>query len=135
MAAAGSTGILSPAIQSEDPYPIKAYIAFRHDPLLALPDPEGQKKALDKLDLLVAIDSNYSETAWYADVLLPSATYLEKSSVLATGRGLKPQFQMRKQAVYPRGEARADWEIFKPVNISNSKTWRISGNGSWKGPV
>ena len=64
-------------ILSEDPYPVKAYIAFRHDPLLSLPDPEAQKKALDKLDLLVALDSRYSETGWYADVLLPSATYLE----------------------------------------------------------
>jgi len=109
----GLLHLLYPAIQSEDPYPIKAYIVFRHDPLLALPDPEAQKKVLDRLDLIVAVDSNYSETAWYADVLLPSATYLEKSSPLATGRGLKPQFRRRKQAVYPRGEARPDWEIFK----------------------
>ena len=109
----GLLHLLFPAIQSEDPYPIKAYIVFRHDPLLALPDPETQKKVLDRLNLLVAIDSNYSETGWYADVLLPSATYLEKSSPLATGKGLKPQFRMRKQAIYPRGEARPDWEIFK----------------------
>jgi thiosulfate reductase/polysulfide reductase chain A len=109
----GLLHLLYPAIQREDPYPIKAYIVFRHDPLLSLPDPGAQKKALDKLDLLVAIDSNYSETGWYADVLLPSATYLEKSSVLATGKGLKPQFRMRKQAIYPRGEARPDWEIFR----------------------
>ena len=55
--------------------------------------PEAQKKAFDKLDLMVAIDANYSETGWYADVLLPSATYLEKSSILTTGKGLKPQFR------------------------------------------
>jgi thiosulfate reductase/polysulfide reductase chain A len=109
----GLLHLLYPAIQRGDPYPIKAYIVFRHDPLLSLPDPETQKKAFENLDLLVAIDSNYSETGWYADVLIPSATYLEKSSMLATGRGLKPQFCMRKQAVYPRGEAKPDWEIFK----------------------
>ena len=109
----GLLHLLYSAIMKEDPYPIKAYIVFRHDPLLALPDPEEQKKALDKLDLLVAIDSNYSETGWYADVLLPSATYLEKSSVLVTGKGLKPRFGIRKQAIKPRNEARADWEIFK----------------------
>ncbi|NIR13045.1 MAG: molybdopterin-dependent oxidoreductase, partial [Desulfobacterales bacterium] len=95
----GLLHLLYSSIESGDPYPIKAYIVFRHDPLLSLPDPEAQKEALDKLDLLVAIDSNYSETGWYADVLLPSATYLEKSSILATGKGLKPQFRMRKQAV------------------------------------
>jgi thiosulfate reductase/polysulfide reductase chain A len=103
------------AVLEEDPYPVKAYIVFRHDPLLSLPDPETQKEALDKLDLVVAIDSNYSETGWYADVLLPSATYLEKSSILTTAKGLKPGFGMRKQAVEPRNDARPDWWIFKSL--------------------
>jgi len=111
----GLLHLMYQAILSKEPYPIKAYIAFRHDPLLALPDPEAQKKVFDKLDLLVSIDANYSETAWYADVLLPSATYLEKSSVLSTGKGLKPQFQMRQKAVDPRNEAKPDWWIFKSL--------------------
>jgi thiosulfate reductase/polysulfide reductase chain A len=138
----GLLHLLYPAIQSEDPYPIKAYIVFRHDPLLALPDPEAQKEALDKLDLLVAVDSNYSETAWYADVLLPSATYLEKSSPLATEKGLEPQFRMRKQAIHPGGEARPDWEIFtilaerlgvgkyfKFKDIGEFWEWQLEGTG------
>jgi thiosulfate reductase/polysulfide reductase chain A len=111
----GLLHLLYPALLSGKPYAVKAYIAFRHDPLLSLPDPEAQKKAFDKLDLLVAIDANYSETGWYADVLLPSATYLEKSSVLTTGKGLKPSFGMRKQAVEPRNDARPDWWIFKSL--------------------
>ncbi len=138
----GLLHLLYAAILSEDPYPVKAYIVFRHDPLLALPDPEGQKKALDKLDLLVSVDSKYSETAWYADVLLPSATYLEKSSVLATGKGLKPQFRMRKQAIEPRNEARPDWWIFKSLaerlgvgeyfkfnDIEEFWEWQLEGTG------
>jgi thiosulfate reductase/polysulfide reductase chain A len=111
----GLLQLMYQAILSKKPYPIKAYIVFRHDPLLSLPDPEAQKKVFDKLDLLVSIDANYSETAWYADVLLPSATYLEKSSVLSTGKGLKPQFQMRQKAVDPRNEAKPDWWIFKSL--------------------
>ncbi|CAB1065406.1 Molybdopterin oxidoreductase [Olavius sp. associated proteobacterium Delta 1] len=111
----GLLQFLYPAILSEDPYPVKAYIAFRHDPLLSLPDPAAQKEAFDKLDLVVAIDANYSETGWYADVLLPSATYLEKSSVLTTGKGLKPGFSIRQQAVEPRNDAKPDWWIFKSL--------------------
>jgi thiosulfate reductase/polysulfide reductase chain A len=111
----GLLQLLYPVLLSGKPYSVKAYIAFRHDPLLSLPDPEAQKKAFDKLDLLVAIDANYSETGWYADVLLPSATYLEKSSTLTTGKGLKPSFGMRKQAVEPRNDARPDWWIFKSL--------------------
>jgi thiosulfate reductase/polysulfide reductase chain A len=111
----GLLQLLYPALLSGKPYPVKAYIAFRHDPLLSLPDPEAQKKAFDKLDLLVAIDANYSETSWYADVLLPSATYLEKSSILTTGKGLKPSFGIREQAVEPRNDAKPDWWIFKSL--------------------
>jgi thiosulfate reductase/polysulfide reductase chain A len=70
------------ALLKEAPYPLKGSLVFRHDPLLSLPDPEEQKKALDKLDLLVAIDVNYSETAWYADVLLPSATYPDSCTII-----------------------------------------------------
>lgn len=103
------------ALLSEDPYPVKAYIVFRHDPLLSLPDPEAQKKALDKLDLLVAMDSRYSETAWYADVLLPSATYLEKGSVLATGKGLKPHFKIRQPAVESHNDVKPDWWVFREL--------------------
>jgi len=103
------------ALLSEDPYPVKAYFVFRHDPLLSMPDPEEQKKALDKLDLLVVLDANYSETGWYADVLLPSATYLEKSSPIATGKGLKPNFRIRNQAVEIRNDAKPDWWVFKSL--------------------
>ena len=42
------------AMETEDPYPVKAYIAYRHDPLMAYPDPEALKNILDKLDLLVS---------------------------------------------------------------------------------
>ena len=130
------------AMLSGEPYPIKSYIVYRHDPLLSLPDPEAQKKALDQLDLLVSIDANYSETAWYADVLLPSATYLEKSSVLCTGKGLKPSFKMRQKAIDPHNNARADWWIFKELahrlgigeyfqfeDIEDFWEWQLEGTG------
>lgn len=111
----GLLHLLYPAIINEDPYPIKAYIIHRHDPLLSLPDPEEQMRALNKLDLIVAVDAKYGETTWHADVILPAATYLEKSSPLAAGKGLKPQFSMRKQAIACGHEVRPDWAIFKDL--------------------
>ncbi|MCK5544019.1 MAG: molybdopterin-dependent oxidoreductase [Desulfobulbaceae bacterium] len=111
----GLLHLLYPAIINEDPYPIKAYIVHRHDPLIGLPDPEEQMKAFNKLDLIVAIDAKYGETAWHADVILPAATYLEKSSALATEKGLKPRFTMRKQAIACGHDARPDWAIFKEL--------------------
>jgi thiosulfate reductase / polysulfide reductase chain A len=99
------------AIESGEPYPLKAYIAYRHDPLMAYPDPEALKKVLDKLDLLVSVTFSWSDTAWYSDVVLPLSTYLERESVLASKNGLKPQFFIRERAVQPHYESKSDWEI------------------------
>ncbi len=99
------------AMETEDPYPVKAYIAYRHDPLMAYPDPEALKKILDRLELLVSVTFSWSDTAWYSDVVLPLSPYLERESILAGKNGLKPYFFLRQRAVAPRYETRADWEI------------------------
>lgn len=100
------------AIKTGEPYPIKAYFAYRYDPIASLPDPEGQKRVLDNLDLLVSIDVNYSQTGWYSDVLLPESTYLERSNIIGTSKGPKPSFIMRRQAIAPRYDSKPAWEIF-----------------------
>ncbi|HDQ39615.1 MAG TPA: thiosulfate reductase [Desulfonatronum sp.] len=99
------------AIETGEPYPIRAYICHRHDPLMAYPDPEALKKVFDKLDLLVSTTFSWSDTAWYADVVLPLSTYLERESILAGKNGLKPSFFIRNRAVQPRYESKAEWEI------------------------
>lgn len=100
------------AIKTGQPYPIKAFFAYRYDPMASLPDPEAQKKVLDNLDLLISIDVNYSETGWYSDVILPESTYLERSNIIATQNGPKPSFIMRRQAISPRYDSKPAWEIF-----------------------
>ncbi len=114
---AGLVHRLFAAMESADPYPIGAYIAYRHDPLTGVPDPEAVKRALDKLDLVVAVDVNYSETAWYADVILPETTYLERGSVIATVEGAKPSFIVRDQALAPRLDGKPAWWIFRQLLI------------------
>jgi thiosulfate reductase / polysulfide reductase chain A len=113
--AAGLLHRIFPALETGDPYPLGAYIAYRHDPLSALPDPEAQIRAYEKLKLLVSIDVNYSETGWYSDVILPEATYLERANILAGKSGVKPGIAMRDQAIAPRLDARPAWWIFKEL--------------------
>ena len=100
------------AIATDKPYPIRAYIAHRHDPLMAFPDPAAVKKLWEKLELLVAVTFTWSDTAWHADVVLPMSTYLERESLVAGKGGLKPQFFLRQRAVAPRFDTKADWEIY-----------------------
>ncbi len=111
----GNPQMLAHAILNEDPYPIKALIVNRFEPLQSIPAAATTRKALDKLDLIVTIDVNFSEIAWYSDVILPESTYLERSDSLQMVSGLKPQLYMRRQAVSPRYDTRPGWLILKQL--------------------
>lgn len=111
-AGSGLLHLLFDAMETGDPYRLGAYIIYRHDPLTSMPDPDAVKQALDHLKLIVSIDVNYSETAWYSDVILPEATYLERGNILAEKSGARPMFHMRDQAVAPRFDSRPGWWIF-----------------------
>lgn len=109
----GVVQMLPGIILSENPYPVKALLVWRFDPMLSIPDYENNKKALNKLDLLVAIDINFSETAWLADVILPESIYLERGDSIQETNGLKPGLAIRNPAVTPRYDTKPGWEIIK----------------------
>jgi len=78
------------------------------NPAMSDPDVEHARDALAKLDHLVVQDIFITETANYADVILPASAFYEKSgTVTNTNR----QVQMGRPAVTPPGEAREDWAI------------------------
>ncbi|HKJ65007.1 MAG TPA: molybdopterin-dependent oxidoreductase [Desulfopila sp.] len=97
---------------SGKPYPIKAWIAMRHDPFSGMPDPERQKEAMETCDLLVSIDTNYSEFGWYSDIILPESTYLERDTSIIVQKGLKPRLTLRRKAVEPKYDTKSSCEIF-----------------------
>jgi thiosulfate reductase / polysulfide reductase chain A len=103
------------AMETGQPYPIGAYFAYRHDPFTGLPDPEAAQHAIEKLKLFVSIDVRYSEAGWFADVILPESTYLERANILAQMNGLIPAFYMRDQAIAPRFDTRPAWWIFREI--------------------
>lgn len=107
----GLAHLLFEAMETQDPYPVKAYIAYRHDPLMGYPDPDRLKKKWENLDLLVSVTFSWSDTAWHSDVVLPLSPYLERESIIATKNALKPQFFVRQRSVEPRFDTKSDWEI------------------------
>ena len=87
---------------------IKAMYILGENPAMSDPDVEHARDALAKLDHLVVQDIFLTETANYADVILPASAFAEKSgTVTNTNR----QVQMGRPAVPPPGEAREDWWI------------------------
>ncbi|WP_292288415.1 formate dehydrogenase subunit alpha [Marivita sp.] len=87
---------------------IKAMYILGENPAMSDPDVEHARDALAKLDHLVVQDIFLTETANYADVILPASAFAEKSgTVTNTNR----QVQLGRAAVTPPGEAREDWAI------------------------
>ena len=138
----GAGQLLPYAILNEDPYPIKALIAYRFDPLMSIADTARTRKALDKLDMIVTIDINYSDIAWYSDVILPESLYLERTDCLQQANGLKPQMFLRRQAVPPRYDTREGAIIFKQIaerlgvgqyfpykTMDELVAWQLEGTG------
>jgi thiosulfate reductase/polysulfide reductase chain A len=107
--------MLPHAILNQDPYPVKAFICYRFDPLSAYPDPEGFKEALRKLDLLVSVDINFSHIGWFSDVILPESMFLERTDPIIVKGGPKPALWMRRQAVEPRYDSKPKWWIIKQL--------------------
>ncbi len=78
------------------------------NPAMSDPDVEHARAALAKLEHLVVQDIFVTETANYADVILPATAFAEKNgTVTNTNR----QVQMGRKAVPAPGEAREDWAI------------------------
>lgn len=100
------------AIKKGEPYPVKALFVVRYDPFAGITHKDIEE-TLNGLELLVTIDTNYSATAWYADVVLPESTYLERDDVIGLQRGAKPAFVMRRRAINPIYDTKGKWEITK----------------------
>ena len=87
---------------------IKGMYILGENPAMSDPDVEHARAALAKLDHLVVQDIFITETANYADVILPASAFAEKSgTVTNTNR----QVQMARPALAPPGDAREDWWI------------------------
>ena len=79
------------------------------NPVLAAPDTNRVRKALEEKDFLVVQDIFMTETAEMADIVLPAATFAEKDG---TFTGVDRRVQRLNKAIQPPGEAKPDWMIF-----------------------
>ena len=78
------------------------------DPMMAVPDANNLKKALEQASFVVVQDIFLSESAKLADVVLPAATWVEREG---THTYVDRRVQKIDQVVEPPGEARPDWWI------------------------
>jgi len=97
------------AIEEEN---IKALYIMGENPALSDPNLNRTRRDLQTVDFLVVQDIFLSETAEYADVVLPSVCFAEKDG---TFTNTERRVQRVRKAVAQPGQARSDWEIICEV--------------------
>lgn len=94
-------------VSTGEPYPLRAMVAFGMNHRM-WPDSEGLLEAVQKLDFVVDVDLFMTDTAKYADIVLPTCSSVERSELRCY-----PQ----KYVIYttpviePLGESRSDTDI------------------------
>jgi len=88
---------------------IKAVWIACTNPAQSMPDQKQVRKALATAELVVLQEAyRNTDTAAYADILLPASTWGEKEGTVTNS---ERRISRVRAAVAPPGEARADWEI------------------------
>ena len=83
------------------------------NPFLSDPNVNKVRKALAALEFLVVQDIFLTETAEFADVVLPATSFLEKDG---TYTNTDRRVQIGRKVLDPPGDARPDWEIIQDIS-------------------
>ncbi len=105
---------------------LKGLYIMGENPMLSDPDLAHVEASLKNLDFLVVQDIFLTETARMADVVLPSACFVEKDGTFSN---TERRVQLIRKALDPPGQAKADWEIIAgiatrmgyPMNYDSAK--------------
>ena len=101
---------LGRALERDDP-PVKVLFVYNNNAAVTTPDQRRIIKGLEREDLFtVVFDQVMTDTARYADVVLPATTFLEGYEI-ARGYGAI-SLRLGKPVVEPAGEARPNADVF-----------------------
>src|SRR5260370_34174922 len=83
----------------------------KQDPMNALPNQARTLEMLQQMDFVGVVDVQMSDTAWYADVIFPESTYLERTDPVEVQSGITPVVVYRQQVVKPAHDTKTTLEI------------------------
>src|SRR5690242_260642 len=91
---------------------VRGMYMLGENPFLSDPNINKVRKALAALEFLVVQDIFLTETAEFADVILPASSYLEKDG---TYTNTDRRVQLGRKVLDPPGQARVDWEVIQDI--------------------
>ncbi len=103
---------LRDAILSGKPYQARGWFISRQNPVQSLPDRTRTLEAMGKMDFIVTVDIFLNDTAWFSDVVLPEASYLERYDPL---HQIGNRVFIRQPVIEPQGDAKSALWIYKQL--------------------
>jgi formate dehydrogenase major subunit len=103
---------------------LKGLYVEGENPAMSDPDLLHVRTALSRLEHLVVQDIFLTETAHYADVVLPASAFPEKTGSFINSDRM---VQLGRQAIDPPGQARQDWWIIQEIGNRLGLDWHYSG--------
>jgi len=100
---------------------LKGLYIMGENPLITAPDVGLTSETLKGLEFLLVQDIFLTETAEFADVVLPAASFAEKDGTFTS---IERRVQRVRAAVNPPGEALPDWKII--TELSNRIAYRMN---------
>jgi thiosulfate reductase/polysulfide reductase chain A len=100
------------AVLTGKPYQAHGWFIARQNPILSIPDRAKTIEAFKKMDFIATISILPNDTEWYADVILPEASYLERyDPLLVVGN----RVFLRQPVIDPIGESKSALWIYKQL--------------------
>ncbi|HIG11440.1 MAG TPA: formate dehydrogenase subunit alpha [Planctomycetes bacterium] len=99
---------------------IRAFFIMGEDIVMSEPNVAVLEEGLNAMDFVVIQDIFLTETARFADVVLPAACFAEKDGTFTNS---ERRVQLVRKAVEPPGEARADWRILIDIARASGADW------------
>ena len=99
---------------------LRGMYVIGENPALSEPGVNHAEEVLADLDFLVVQDLFVTDTAQYADVVLPACSFVEKTGTFTnTDRTV----QMVKEVMEPKGDSRPDWRILQDLAGRMGRDW------------
>jgi len=100
---------------------VKALYVMGENPVMSDPNQHHVIEALEALDFFVVQDIVLTETAQYADVVLPGFAFLEKEGTVTN---TERRVQLMHKVVEPVGDNREDWWIITQLANRMGHAWK-----------
>jgi len=102
----------------------KFVFVFGSNPTVTLPDQTSVRKGLSRDDVFVVVqDTHWSETTYFADIILPAATYYEKTDVNFSDHHLYSR--LSNKVIEPLGESWHEIKVMQEIasRLQLSEFW------------